>query len=140
MEIILDIVHGNFDKVQAAPEPLVLYNIVVIADKYDMFKCLRPWASDWRKEVVRRLGEVCKPLLVHVAWELGDETSYVKGLKDLALRSCLDLGPSELTAPGDVTNRTIWFRRRGKLQATFDPLYPLSRCGPLDIAGERRPA
>jgi hypothetical protein len=140
MEIILDIVHGNFDRVQASPEPLVLYDVVVIADKYDMFKCLRPWASDWRKEVVRRLDKVCNPLLVHVAWELGDETSYVNGLRDLALRSCLDLGPSESTTSGDGTNHTVWYRRSMKLEGSFAPLYPLSRCGPLDIAGECRPA
>jgi hypothetical protein len=140
METILNIVHGNFDKVQAAPEPLVLYNIMIIADKYDMFKCLRLWASDWRKEVVRKLDEICKPLLVHVAWELGDETSYVNGLRDLALRSCLDLGPSESTTSGDGTNHTVWYRRSMKLEGSFAPLYPLSRCGPLDIAGERRPA
>jgi hypothetical protein len=137
METILNIVHGNFDKVQAAPEPLVLYNVVVIADKYDMFKCLRPWASDWRKEVVRNLH---KPLLVHVAWELGDETSYVNGLGDLTLRSCLGLGPSESTTLGDRTNHTVRYRMSMQLEGIFEPLYPPSRCGRLDIAGECHPA
>jgi hypothetical protein len=138
MEVILNIVHGNFDKVQATPGARVLYDVVITADKYDMFRCLRPWASDWRKEVVQNQGGICKPLFVHVAWELGDQSSYVSGLRDLALRSCLDLGDSVSTASGDVTDHTIWFRTSMKLGPSFAPLYPSSRCGPLDMAGECR--
>jgi hypothetical protein len=67
MRVILDIVHGNFDKVPYCPWEPVLYEVVVLADKYDMFKCLIPWAEYWRRVVVQNLNEYGKPFMVHVA-------------------------------------------------------------------------
>jgi hypothetical protein len=58
MQVILDIVHGNFDKVPVTPWALDLYHVVVIADKYHMFRCLRPWAAHWRRVVIQNLVTV----------------------------------------------------------------------------------
>lgn len=139
LQVILDIVHGNFDKVQITSGSLDLYQIVVAADKYDMFRCLRPWAAEWRKEVAENLNGFFQSSFVHVAWELGDESSYITGLKSLAMRSCLVLEHSESTTSEDVTDRTLWFRRSLYLESAFAPLLPSSRCGPLDIAGGCHP-
>ncbi|KAK4239774.1 hypothetical protein C8A03DRAFT_13842 [Achaetomium macrosporum] len=136
MRVILHIVHGHFDKVPASSTSYALSDLVVTADKYDMLRCLRPWAAKWWKEATHEFyRRPINPLLVHVAREFGDESSYASGLKDLILRSCLTVKRSESAIPEEVTEGTIFFRANREPLEICAPLSPPWRCGLSDVGG-----
>ncbi|GAW27407.1 putative nuclear pore protein [Rosellinia necatrix] len=96
MEALLNIVHGYFDRVPTHNEPMLipdLYEICVIADKYDMVRILRPWAKGWLSYALRsaEVGTV-HPLshnynkLLWVAWVFGDKVGFEKLAKELLLQ------------------------------------------------------
>jgi hypothetical protein len=73
--VLLDITHARFEDV---PRDLILaeiYEVMVLADKYDMTGVVRPWAEDWLRvaasEQDSKVGDSIVKL-IHVAWEFGD--------------------------------------------------------------------
>lgn len=95
--ILLAIIHGKYDLVPdwTAMTEGLLSDIVVFADKYDIFHVLRPWAQKWVKSVMAgqhplfSLTPLCSPervmQLSHIAWELGCEQQLVSITRRLIL-------------------------------------------------------
>ena len=75
MIILCDLCHGQSERTPMSPSILTLYNVAVVADKYDMVRCLRPVAFRWLK-VCGRTSKLNtfedKTLLLCAAWYLGD--------------------------------------------------------------------
>ncbi|KAM7212741.1 hypothetical protein V8F06_011884 [Rhypophila decipiens] len=84
--IMLSSTHGKFDLVPKAPSLDSIYELLVLADKYDMIKTLCPFIRAWKPWVLEQLleygrhGNMCRA--IGIAWELGAE----RILKDLAGR------------------------------------------------------
>ncbi|KAI0859888.1 hypothetical protein F4860DRAFT_515385 [Xylaria cubensis] len=90
MALLLNIIHGHFDRVpsyECAMNIWDLYDISVVTDKYDMAHVLRPWAAGWLRSIItptRHLHE--RPQLslreqhchekLWIYWELGDKTNF----------------------------------------------------------------
>lgn len=101
MEIILDIAHSRFDRVRSGKAILsnglaLMYNLMVLSDKYDLTKLFRPWARGW----VRALSSpVLRPIdywpyrslerRVWIFWELGHEEHFYRSLHNLAYHTRL---------------------------------------------------
>lgn len=91
IEIILDIIHGRFERVPQTLRLEDLYNLLVFTNKYDMSGILRPWCSQWIK-VARRFCLDTNGIRrwLFVAWELGDEILFALRLGEIALRARVD--------------------------------------------------
>lgn len=98
MWIILNILHGKFEKVTGLRTHL-LYDIMILTNKYDMTSIIRPWCAEWRaiawdskkltdKKVSTSPSGIVRSL--YVAWELGDEELFALNLEDLAMRTRMD--------------------------------------------------
>jgi hypothetical protein len=136
MGVILDIFHGNFDAVPASLETFTLFALVVAADKYDMFRCLRPFAASWREETAQVLADGrIAPRLVYVARVFGDELSYVNGLRRLIMYSCLTAKRLDPGIPEDAGEGTILFRSNVSAVVIGVPPSTLWHWGLSDLAG-----
>ncbi|KAI5922765.1 hypothetical protein F4810DRAFT_701641 [Camillea tinctor] len=106
MELLLNIVHGRFEFVpeHEARIPVDdLYNLCVLADKYDMVHMLRPWARGWSKTVHNRrmfsnYTEHCK--LLWISWVFGDQTNFEHTAKVLLCKHRHPHDPESLEPPG----------------------------------------
>ncbi|KAI1176515.1 hypothetical protein F4777DRAFT_578012 [Nemania sp. FL0916] len=104
--LLLSIIHGQFDVVPDYDDLLCvqdLYEISVIADKYDMAHVLRPWARGWLRstlESAELIGESLREQYCHerlwISWALGDTANFEEIAKIMLLTSC--------TSTPDVNN------------------------------------
>ena len=83
---LLSIVHAQFTDT-AVPNNIsadLLYNILVVADKYDMVQKIRPWADTWVRALKGRELSSLTPVgclvRIHTAWELGCEAVFTEGI------------------------------------------------------------
>jgi hypothetical protein len=75
LKILLSIVHGRFEVVPKNIALTLLYDMLIVTDKYDMISVIRPWANDW----VRSVKDPAPIFLTgheqlkrtYAAWELG---------------------------------------------------------------------
>jgi hypothetical protein len=75
LKILLSIVHGRFEVVPKNIALTLLYDMLIVTDKYDMISVIRPWANDW----VRSVKDPAPIFLTgheqlkrtYTAWELG---------------------------------------------------------------------
>lgn len=93
MEFFLSAIHARFDKVppfDLKPDFLWLYEVSVIADKYDIVHLLRPWAKAWIKYLNSRVSDASADLsLEHclwISWILGAETKFRRIIKHKAMK------------------------------------------------------
>ncbi|KAI8307384.1 hypothetical protein K4K61_003578 [Colletotrichum sp. SAR11_59] len=73
MEMMLNIVHGAFEKLPEKIELTELYTFLVVTEKYDATNITRPWAKGWMEGVKTSMQN---PLLLGVAYELGDYQTF----------------------------------------------------------------
>ncbi|KAI1381251.1 hypothetical protein F4677DRAFT_402500 [Hypoxylon crocopeplum] len=102
MEIVLNIVHGHFDRVSCNDELIYtthFYNICVLTDKYDMTHVLRPWAKSWSRSTQSqcdKLGPSLRSKFCHerlwIAWELGDQVTFNEIARTMILSCSPSLG------------------------------------------------
>ncbi|EFQ33027.1 uncharacterized protein GLRG_08171 [Colletotrichum graminicola M1.001] len=69
MRLMLDIMHGDFQKVPQEMELQTLHALVIVMDKYDALSLARPWVKAWLASV-RGSGDYTR--LLSIAWALGD--------------------------------------------------------------------
>ncbi|KAK4184638.1 hypothetical protein QBC35DRAFT_391287 [Podospora australis] len=89
--LVLNIVHGRFDQVPTRLLALrPLYDLVVLLDKYDMVRIIRPWA----KGMVQNAPSfgTCESLRrwTHIAWESGDRDAFFQGIYNAVLGISVD--------------------------------------------------
>ncbi|KAK2063088.1 hypothetical protein LY76DRAFT_504388 [Colletotrichum caudatum] len=122
LEIVLNIIHANFPLVPAAPGLAELYEVLQMANKYDMVPALKPWAGAWLD-----VAEGCAAAatdgegmaaLTYVAWELGQVELHRNMMKGLLLHSSVDKDGRMVTADGVVLD-------------DFDPIGPPGLLGSL---------
>ncbi|KAH6892337.1 hypothetical protein B0T10DRAFT_293357 [Thelonectria olida] len=91
--VLLNIIHAWFGAVPRDPSLSQIYEIMVLAHKYDMTRVVRPWAEDWLraaavKQDLKKGPDIVK--LTHVAWEFGDEQLFHKMANRLAFSCYVD--------------------------------------------------
>ncbi|GJC87636.1 hypothetical protein ColLi_10474 [Colletotrichum liriopes] len=87
MELLLHIVHGRFDMVPEQLELTRLYQLLVVAEKYDATRITRPWARGWMEAVKTSMQN---PLLLGVAYELGDSQTFNNMAMKIATECLID--------------------------------------------------
>jgi len=99
--IILNIAHGKFDLVPDKFEKIhELYDLIVLADKYEAIQSLRLWVNSW----IRHVGSVVSPTstrvhrgqesptilalldATYIAWKLGHEPYFTSGMIQICLQ------------------------------------------------------
>jgi hypothetical protein len=83
MLIVLNIIHSRFSLVPEKLALLDLYHVLVLTEKYDITELIRPWARDWLNSVRKTKS----PLLMWIAWALGDATMFVM-IADMLVMGC----------------------------------------------------
>lgn len=96
MLIVLNIIHSRFSLVPEKLAPLDLYDILVLAEKYDITELTRPWARHWLNGVRKTKS----PLLMWIAWALGDATMFVVTADMLVMRCTVDTDGRLVTPKG----------------------------------------
>jgi hypothetical protein len=102
--VILNIIHLRFDLVPKTPRLPEVYQILGLANKYNMTAVVRPWVGDWMK--VAENAQKCDDgdslaILTYVAWELGNEELFTK-MVDKLLVGCSVDGLGRLTTSDGV--------------------------------------
>ncbi|KXH28833.1 hypothetical protein CSIM01_03483 [Colletotrichum simmondsii] len=69
MILMLEIIHGHFDRVPFSLSVRRLHDLLVLCNKYDVLSLLRPWSWHWLSAMRSTLDE---PYVLWVAWEMGD--------------------------------------------------------------------
>ncbi|KAJ4419910.1 hypothetical protein N0V85_000797 [Neurospora sp. IMI 360204] len=92
MQLILHIVHGNFDMVPPLLHSLQqLHDLLVVAHKYDAVNIIKPWSQKWSSIAQAFVLNVENLVMsFYIAWELGDESLFVRRLQDIAVHSAID--------------------------------------------------
>ncbi|KAK0667806.1 hypothetical protein QBC41DRAFT_347735 [Cercophora samala] len=90
-KVLLHIVHGQFEQAtnaMAQGDGSMLHELLVLCDKYDMARMIKPWASAWLDRTINDTKD--KPSywkLVFVAWELGRYDLFTESCQHLILIS-----------------------------------------------------
>ncbi|KAK0726300.1 hypothetical protein B0T21DRAFT_421626 [Apiosordaria backusii] len=96
LKVVLHIIHGQFDhasEVMAKGDKNMLYDLLVLCDKYDMAYIIKPWASAWFDRTIQDLKDKPSYLkLAFIAWELGRHDLFTESCQHLVLASGLSLG------------------------------------------------
>lgn len=87
MLIVLNIIHSRFSLVPEKLTLMKLYRVLVVTEKYDITEITRPWARQWMNCV----RNTRSPLLMWIAWALGDATMFVVTADMLVMRCTVDL-------------------------------------------------
>ncbi|KAK4199190.1 hypothetical protein QBC40DRAFT_85409 [Triangularia verruculosa] len=86
LTVILGIIHNNYDSVPSdMTNVLLLWNILVVCDKYDMTRVLKPWIPSWAKNMKSLKNAHMQT--IYIAWELGEEDWFASIFKDLVFNS-----------------------------------------------------
>ncbi|KAI0431611.1 hypothetical protein F5Y09DRAFT_184574 [Xylaria sp. FL1042] len=104
MGLLLRIIHSRFDVVPGYEDLLYvrdLYDICVIADKYDMAHVLQPRARGWLRSTLystELIGKSLREQYCHerlwISWVLGDKPKFEKTAKRMLLTSCASIRDS----------------------------------------------
>lgn len=86
LNILLSIILGRFEVVPKDISLGLLYDILIVTDKYDMISVVRPWADNWVRAVkksdpTRPFGYI-QLMRIHSAWELGCDDVVDEGMID----------------------------------------------------------
>ena len=76
--ILLDAAHLNFDCVPSSVDEEILFQLSVLCDKYDTIRLVRPWISDWLKDLPAR-SEFCDGkhgVRLFISWSFGYADPY----------------------------------------------------------------
>ena len=89
--VLMDMIHGQSERTPAIPSIDLLYEIVDLADKYDMIRTLRPMAAKWLSHYKQSSASTAlKPtaMLLFISWELGDRALFRALIVRLADEVC----------------------------------------------------
>ncbi|KXJ89944.1 hypothetical protein Micbo1qcDRAFT_206207 [Microdochium bolleyi] len=99
IKVLLWVIHGHYEHLRlshAANADFVprLYELLVLADKYDCVHILRPWAAQWSHKMARQIGDPVandseQEKLLHTSWicyHLGDRVGFETVLTHLILK------------------------------------------------------
>lgn len=73
--VLMDIIHGNYDRAPETPALKLFYEVTVLTNKYDMTRALRPVMNDWfigpkwGKQVSLSFTRLSH--LLFISWEVG---------------------------------------------------------------------
>ncbi|CAP65510.1 uncharacterized protein PODANS_6_10060 [Podospora anserina S mat+] len=104
LKTILHIVHGQFDqatKTMAESDGSMLYELLVLCDKYNMAYMIKPWANAWLNRTIKDTQD--KPSywkLAFIAWELGRYDLFTESCQNIILTSQASHDGSGLVAYG----------------------------------------
>jgi hypothetical protein len=116
MRVILNITSFRFDKVPLGKgiKPTTLYELTVMAFKYNMTHILRPWAPAWAESLRCQAGYYLnfpQDLVLWIAWELGDKCLFKDTAKRLAkLGGIIPGGDREICIPEAPKPASVQFR------------------------------
>lgn len=86
MQTILYIIHGLVDKVPEALSGDSVFRLLILLNKYDMTRIVKPWCAKWMVPAEQSIWcPVTKSL--YIAWELGNESLFTLRLTDIALNT-----------------------------------------------------
>lgn len=108
--ILMDMVHGQFVLTPKYPSIEQLYQVVVLANKYDMFQTLRPIATRWSVYDLSKCADFNDTTkLLFVAWHMGNASFFKHIIESITENVCTDrdgnltVGPS---CPERIENYT----------------------------------
>lgn len=117
--LVLNIIHGRFERVPNRLSELDLYQATVLTDKYGLTHILRPWVQSWLNPNPTISADVAAAHRAWIAWELGDHQLFSRTCTDL-LVSC------NLSPAGDLED------------TNGIPLESLTMTASMDIVGTLR--
>lgn len=126
LRVVLAMVHGNFDAVPDCPSLEQLHGILMLTDKYDMIRVIRPWVAAWRSVVEDTIPATGLDHIrrVHAAWQLGSEDLLCRASRTFALNVSIYKSEDE----------TRFYFRDQDLTLAFD-----DHSGPSELMGMTLP-
>lgn len=96
MRTLLEIMHGDFSRMKRVVGPhkstiRALYDLIVVADKYDCVALLRPWGASWA--LCQKIETMTNHDLFRMAW-VYYQLGYQLGYEEVVTRLILDFAPS----------------------------------------------
>lgn len=74
LAVLLQIMHLQFHAIPTALTISRMYDLMVLAEKYDMTRLLKPWSEDWWTSLLDSDESTKGKLqLMYIAWQLGEE-------------------------------------------------------------------
>lgn len=120
LAVLLNIVHGIFEKVPATVDRGQLFRITVLTDKYDMTHILRPWTRQWMQPFLERpVGKKGDEYLLWIAYVLGDGDLFLKVQKYIYNVLTLDKHGIMLCPFGRPLNDSVYVSRVADLGEFF---------------------
>ncbi|KAK1584973.1 uncharacterized protein LY79DRAFT_519632 [Colletotrichum navitas] len=104
MRLMLEIIHGDFQKVPQKMELQTLHALVIIMDKYDAISLARPWVKEWLASV-RSSGDYAR--LLSIAWALGDMGLFSTMTSRLIETSTISREGGDLLTKSNIPANTI---------------------------------
>ncbi|KAK4224311.1 hypothetical protein QBC38DRAFT_485686 [Podospora fimiseda] len=88
-EALLGIMHNRYKLVPVNMTMDLLFDILVICDKYNMTYVITPWANSWMRDVEAqcKVGETKSPKMAYIAWELGNEVLFAGEVRKFIFES-----------------------------------------------------
>ncbi|KAI1276956.1 hypothetical protein F5Y07DRAFT_364594 [Xylaria sp. FL0933] len=110
MTIVLNIIHCQFESIPGINDPIGiedLYQLTVLADKYDLTAILRPWASTWMEFIENNFEPFSSTPEVErlswIAWVMGDFELYRRAVEHLVSYCPVDVDGDLQSSIGDKT-------------------------------------
>ncbi|KDN68802.1 hypothetical protein CSUB01_12514 [Colletotrichum sublineola] len=103
--LLLTIIHGNFVSVPNMLKPEELYELLVVADKYDMIHTLKPMVSTWYQPHKDAITVVGNEIFLWIAWGLGDKKTFEHLALQLVLDSKVNKHGQLLDGNGNLFNK-----------------------------------
>ena len=84
---ILDMVHCRYEKPVRGHSLAMMFSILIIVNKYNMYRLIRPVAKSWMTDAIKQAKPdlVSQYRLLFVAWGLGDDATFCQTAKSIAL-------------------------------------------------------
>ncbi|KAK0667808.1 hypothetical protein QBC41DRAFT_323229 [Cercophora samala] len=102
LTVMLGIIHNVYELVPGPDKMTVdlLWNILVLCDKYDMARVLKPWVPSWSQHIKSLKEPDTNEKMMFIAWELGDQCWFESLFGSLVLGACVN-GKGHLVRLGD---------------------------------------
>lgn len=92
MQTTFHIIHGLFDKVPETMSINNLFNLLIVLNKYDMTRIVKPWCTQWVLPAEQPLAAVHALRSMYIAWELGHESLFTSRLAEIAMKTEIEGG------------------------------------------------
>jgi hypothetical protein len=97
----MNIIHFRFDSFPGRSDLTIkfLFQLAIIADKYDVTHLLRPWSSHWKSSLLQTAKKQFDLRFLWISWALGHRELFTYMTFELVRLSTLD-PDGKLRAPG----------------------------------------